>query len=140
MRINTKFVDGKKERFISLKIRRKVFIEEQGIPEEIEMDKSINATSVLALINSQYVGTARYQRTESGIKLERFAVLKEYRGLGIGKALVHFICKKIDNSETIYLHAQESVVSFYMQFGFKTVKDRFFEAGIPHWQMIKNEK
>ena len=138
MGINIKYVDNDKEIDICLSIRRKVFVEEQNIPENIEMDDElVQSICVCAILNKQYVGTARYRETSSGIKLERFAVLKEYRGLGVGKALVKFILDNLDQDQDIYLHAQEAVVDFYLLLGFKKVNDRFYEAEIPHWKMIK---
>ena len=138
MGINVKYVDNDKEIDICLSIRRKVFVEEQNIPENIEMDDElVQSIYVCAILDKQYVGTARYRETSSGIKLERFAVLKEYRGLGVGKALVKFILDNLDQDQDIYLHAQEAVVDFYLLLGFKKVNDRFYEAEIPHWEMIK---
>lgn len=138
MGINVKYVDNDKEIDICLSIRRKVFVEEQNIPENIEMDDElVQSIYVCAILDKQYVGTARYCETSSGIKLERFAVLKEYRGLGVGKALVKFILDNLDQDQDIYLHAQEAVVDFYLLLGFKKVNDRFYEAEIPHWKMIK---
>ena len=131
-------VVSKKEHQICLSIRRKVFIEEQGISEAIEMDDDrIDATNFFASLNDEYVGTARYQSTSYGIKLERFAVLRPYRNLGIGKALVKFMLNTLHRDDEIYLHAQESVVEFYTPLGFKKIGERFFEADIPHWKMIK---
>ena len=138
MGINVKYVNNDKEKDICLSIRRKVFVEEQNIPENIEMDDElVQAICVCAILDKQYVGTARYRETSSGIKLERFAVLKKYRGLGVGKALVKFILDKLGQNQDIYLHAQEAVVDFYLLLGFKKVNDRFYEAEIPHWKMIK---
>ena len=138
MGINVKYVNNDKEIDICLSIRRKVFVEEQNIPENIEMDDElVQSICVCAILDEQYVGTARYRETSSGIKLERFAVLKEYRGLGVGKALVKFILDNLDQDQDIYLHAQEAVVDFYLLLGFKKVNDRFYEAEIPHWKMIK---
>ena len=138
MGINIKFVDNEEEFDTCLSIRKKVFIEEQKISEEIELDDDqANAISVCAIMNEMYVGTARYRETSSGIKLERFAVLHNYRGQGIGKALVKFMVDKIDGKKKIYLHAQEAVVDFYLPLGFEKINARFYEAGIPHWKMIK---
>ena len=138
MGINVKFVNNGKETDICLEIRRRVFVEEQNIPETIEMDDEwVHAIYVCAILDEEYVGTARYRETSSGIKLERFAVLKEKRGLGIGKTMVTFMLDNLDKDKNIYLHAQESVVGFYLLLGFKRVGDRFYEAEIPHWKMIK---
>ena len=61
MGIKVKYVDNEKELNICFSIRRKVFIEEQNIPEAIEMDDiSVNAKSICAILDEDYVGTARY--------------------------------------------------------------------------------
>ena len=141
MGIKIKYVDNEEELNICFSIRRKVFIEEQNIPEAIEMDDMlVNAKSICAILDEDYVGTARYRETSQGIKLERFAVLKEHRFRGVGKALVNFIFNNFDQHKNIYLHAQESVIGFYNSLGFKKVEDKFHEAGIPHWKMIKDEQ
>ena len=119
-------------------IRRKVFIIGQNVPEDIEMDEfDESAKHVLAFTDGMPVGTARWRFTKKGaVKLERFAVLDEYRSTGIGSALVHFILGEIDNNLLVYLNAQESVISFYEQFGFRSVGGKFIEANIQHQKMI----
>ena len=58
--------------------------------------------------------TARYRKTEKGIKLERFAVLKQYRRKGYGNTILKRILEELKNNEdVIYLHAQVQVVDFY---------------------------
>ena len=121
-----------------ISIRRIVFIEEQNIPEKLELDDStIKCNYFLAIYNGNYVGTARYRKTKEGIKLERFAVIKKCRGIGIGNALARFILKNIKKKSNVYLHAQEPVVGFYTKLGFKLVGGRFFEADIPHVKLVK---
>ena len=95
MKINLKIINTKKEHEMCLDIRRQVFIIEQNISKQIEMDDYlVNTTHILALSKEKVIGTAGYRRTDSEIKLERFAVLKQFRNLGIGKALVLFILEK----------------------------------------------
>ena len=118
-------------------IRRRVFIVEQSVPPEIEMDVyDKTATHVLAMVNGEPAGTARWRQTRHGIKLERFAVPKRLRGRGIGECLLMFVLDQITGSQRIYLHAQSDVVSFYEKYGFTCVGEGFFEAGIPHRKMI----
>ena len=96
MKIKVKIINTKKEHEMCLAIRRQVFILEQNISKQIETDDHlVNVTHILAFSKEKAVGTARYRRTDSGIKLERFAVLKQFRNLGIGKALVLFILEKL---------------------------------------------
>ena len=138
MGLNIKFADNRLELETCLSIREKVFVVEQNIPAYIEMDDdNVDSVSICAIMNKKYVGTARYRVTSYGFKLERFAVLKEFRNQGIGKALVQFMFDNLNESRIIYLHAQEAVVDFYLSLGFKKINDRFFEAGIPHWKMVK---
>ena len=82
------------------------------------------------------VGTGRWRDTKNGIKLERFAVLKDFRNNGIGKEIVNFILSEISSNNTIYLHAQEAVVDFYKKLGFKVSGKKFYEADILHSKMI----
>ena len=118
-------------------IRRQVFCIEQNVSEEIEMDEFDEiATHILAHFDGNPAGTARWRFTEEGAKMERFAVLKEYRGKGVGEALVNYTLDKLIESDFIFLNAQESVIKFYEKFGFVAVGNRFYEADIPHRKMI----
>ena len=119
-----------------LYIRNKVFIEEQNINKKLEYDdKKVNAIYIVAKINLIAIGTARYRSTEVGMKLERFAVLKEYRGLGVGKSLVFFLIKTLKSEKNLYLNSQKKVAGFYKKLGFKIRGDVFYEAKIPHYKM-----
>ena len=120
-----------------LYIRNKVFIEEQNINEKLEYDdKKVSAIYIVAKINLIAIGTARYRSTEIGMKLERFAVLKEYRGLGVGKSLVSFLIKILKSEKNLYLNSQKKVAGFYEKLGFKIRGDVFYEAKIPHYKMV----
>jgi predicted GNAT family N-acyltransferase len=137
MKIKVKIINTKKEHEMCLAIRRQVFILEQNISKQIETDDHlVNATHILAFSKEKAVGTACYRRTDSGIKLERFAVLKQFRNLGIGKALVLFILEKLKIKKFIYLIAQESVIGFYDNLGFDPIGEFFYEAEIPHQKMV----
>ena len=120
-----------------LYIRNKVFIEEQNINKKLENDdKKVSAIYIVAKINLIAIGTARYRSTEIGMKLERFAVLKEYRGLGVGKSLVSFLIKILKSENNLYLNSQKKVAGFYKKLGFKIRGDVFYEAKIPHYKMV----
>jgi len=141
MVINIKTATTKKDKGKCFSIRRDVFVKEQNISKKIEFDdENVDATYFIAQYNNIFVGTARYRFTDLGIKLERFAVLKSYRNLGIGKELVLYILNSIQDKKLIYLHAQESVIDFYSKLGFKRIGSQFFEAEIPHQKMIYNHR
>ena len=124
-------------------IRLTVFVDEQHVSIEEEMDEFEDSSlHYLAYFNKIPAGTARWRFTEKGIKLERFAVIKEYRNKGIGSKLMQFILNEIKkypgtNGKEIYLHAQLNAMSLYSKFGFNKTGNMFEEAGIKHFKMIK---
>ena len=80
-------------------IRTDVFIRELNIPENIEIDANEDAaTYVLAYVDKKPVGTARWRKTDSGFKLERFAVLDTFRCNGIGEEMTQFILNNLDKN------------------------------------------
>lgn len=125
----------------ALHIRQVVFVEEQRVDPEIEYDEfEASAIHVIARLNGKAVGTARWRLTSNGFKLERFAVLKSARGLGVGKALVTFVLGQLDPGQTVYLNSQASAIDFYAQLGFEAQGEIFYEANIPHRKMILKSK
>jgi len=118
-------------------IRTEVFVHEQKVSVEIEIDEYEKvATHYLVKYNNAYVGAARYRKTDSGIKLERFAILLKDRDKGLGKILLEKILADIKGiSENIYLNAQEKAISFYQRGGFEITSDEFIEANIVHKTM-----
>ena len=137
MDVNVKIVESDDEKEFVISIRRIVFIQELNIPEHMEIDDNEDlATYVLAKVEGKNVGTARWRETNSGIKLERFAVLSQYRSYGVGTAMSKFILKQLDQSKLIYLNAQESAISFYEKLGFDSTGSMFDEVGIAHQKMI----
>jgi predicted GNAT family N-acyltransferase len=119
-------------------IRMRVFVKEQGVPEEIELDEDDKrAIHFLALIADKVVGTARLVMHSGGAKIGRMAVLKSYRGKGIGRKLLTRAVELATRRRArgIYLHAQVPVIGFYKAAGFRAVGPVFDEAGIPHRKM-----
>ncbi|UKJ06425.1 GNAT family N-acetyltransferase [Solitalea lacus] len=136
--ITVKHVHARTDLEEVFKIRRKVFVEEQGVPADLEYDEHDDegAAHYLAEMDGKPVGAARWRETEKGFKLERFAVLKEFRGKGIGVELVKNVLNDIPVSDKeIYLNSQLKAVEFYERLGFHKVGNIFVEAGIEHFQM-----
>ena len=131
---------------VAFAIRRTVFVEEQNVSAEEEYDEyEATSTHFLAYADGVPCGTARWRRTANGIKLERFAVLSAYRGMGVGKALVRAVLDDVfrqplretaDHTEQIYMHAQLTAMPLYAGFGFVSVGPMFEEAGILHYKMV----
>lgn len=121
----------------------RVFVKEQGVPRNIELDEDDQqATHLLACAGDKPVGTARIVFHRGSAKIGRMAVLKSYRGRGIGARLLkHSVAyaKRLQPKE-IYLNAQVPVIGFYEKQGFKSRGAIFNEAGIPHRRMILESK
>ncbi|PYF68930.1 GNAT family N-acetyltransferase [Pedobacter nutrimenti] len=119
-------------------IRKVVFVEEQHCPPELEWANEEESTHFLALMDGLPCGACRWRKTQMGYKLERFAVLKAYRGKRIGQALVAAVLDDLPGDASyIYLNAQLDAMSLYSKFGFETEGPQFEEAGIQHFKMVK---
>jgi predicted GNAT family N-acyltransferase len=117
-------------------IRRKVFVDEQGVNRTLEYDKEDQSNHYLLLLAGKPIATARWRETENGIKLERFAVLPEFRNRGFGEIILAEVLKDVKLSgKTIYLHSQVRAVPFYERNGFIKEGELFVEAGIEHYFM-----
>jgi predicted GNAT family N-acyltransferase len=120
-------------------IRMRVFVKEQGVPAEIELDSDDDrAIHFLAACAARPVGVARVVMHHRGAKIGRMAVLKSYRRRGIGTKLLKraIATARRLGAQEIYLHAQVPVIGFYKKMGFRCVGRVFDEAGIPHRKMI----
>jgi predicted GNAT family N-acyltransferase len=116
-------------------IRKQVFVLEQGVDPEEEYDEfETSAVHLIALWNQKAVGTARFRSTEKGWKIERMAVLANFRKLGIGRSMLQEALLLLPkDGRKVYLHAQEHALGFYESTGFSPTGNRFFEANIPHF-------
>ena len=123
-----------------LVIRRTVFVEEQGVPVEVEVDEfDTEATHYLALVSDEPVGTARLRLLPPFAKVQRVAVLPVFRGLGIGGALMRALTDELREApgevRTLTLGSQQSAVPFYESLGYRPHGEPFMDAGIPHIEM-----
>ena len=137
MNVKVKNVKRSVEKSSVISIRKDVFIKGMNIPKSLGInDNEDDAHYVLAYLGNTPLGTARWRRTNEGIKFERFAVLDGFRLLGIGRKMTEFILGQIPKGEHIYLNSQDTAIEFYKNIGFKSVGFMFEEAGIPHQKMI----
>lgn len=123
-----------------LAIRRRVFIEEQGVPEPLELDgRDGEATAWLAQYAGRPIGSARARRVDGAIKAERVAVLPAFRRRGIGHKLMRALESWAfeQGVNRVVLNAQESAIPFYKTIGYEITSPPFEEAGIPHRSMAK---
>ena len=117
-------------------IRTEVFVDEQNVPEELEID-GMDGDSyhfLASLTDGTPVGTARLMK--SG-QIGRMAVLAQYRNAGIGQQLLQCAIAKARNLgfEEIFLHAQIQALDFYLRNGFEAFGPEFDDAGINHRAM-----
>lgn len=141
--LSAKFIKPSDGEFEFVKsIRRSVFIEEQKIDESEEWDshdeKSSNADFVVVFYGSIPVGTGRIIKCNGFVKLGRIAVLKQYRRLHAGAAVVAALKEKaMQNGEAdIRVDAQVQAAPFYEKQGFKIISGEIFkDAGIDHVAM-----
>jgi predicted GNAT family N-acyltransferase len=122
-----------------LDIRRKVFIEDQNVPEADEIDGLDGESDhyLLTLDNSP-VGTTRVRYVQGKAKIERVAILSAYQGKGLGKKLMQYILQEIKNNgkaKKAFLGAQTYAIPFYENLGFSVCSDEYMDAGIPHKDM-----
>jgi predicted GNAT family N-acyltransferase len=137
--VRIKKVSSKTELEKAFAIRIRVFVKEQGVPAEIELDRDDQrAIHFLAVSLGKAVGTARVVMRSRSAKIGRMAVLKNYRRKGVGTKLLKraVATARRLGAQGIYLHAQVSVIGFYDRLGFRAVGPVFDEAGIPHRKMI----
>jgi predicted GNAT family N-acyltransferase len=117
-------------------IRRHVFIEEQSVPESLEWDgMDDDAVHVLALDATHAIGCARML---SGGRIGRMAVLPEWRGRGVGRAMLETLIalSREQGLAHVSLSAQTHAIPFYAKSGFKVCSEIYDDAGIPHRDMV----
>jgi predicted GNAT family N-acyltransferase len=117
-------------------VREKVFVEEQDVPLELEWDEWDEASEHAVALDSAgaAIGTARL--LPDG-RIGRMAVLKDWRGKGVGAALLLAMLARARERAMprALLHAQIQAAGFYRRFGFSERGEEFLEAGIPHVEM-----
>lgn len=129
-------VDWDREREPLRSLRHAVFIVEQQVPEDEEWD-DLDAICLHALAQDDAgtpIGTGRL--APDG-KIGRMAVLKEWRGAGVGTALLRFLVEHARKRGLpgCHLNAQRHALPFYARHGFEVYGEEFMEAGIPHCAM-----
>ena len=123
-------------------IREQVFQQEQGVPASKEHDEHDRTDARHYLARAEDgtpAGAARWRETENGVKLERFAVLADFRNQEIGAALLHAVLADVAAEAPdaeVYLNAQLRAVPFYQRHGFRTEGEQIEEANIQHFKMV----
>lgn len=124
----------------AFKVRREVFIQEQGVPDDLEIDEfDPLALHALAYLDNACIGTARLhlKNGETG-QIGRMAILAPFRNQGFGRQILKVLIETAQRKHCRYLslHAQVSAIPFYQKLGFQAEGPVYDEAGIPHRNMM----
>ncbi|ATP45838.1 GNAT family N-acetyltransferase [Pseudomonas kermanshahensis] len=139
-KIRVRLADWHKDNADIRRIREAVFIAEQHVPPELEWDSDDpTAVHFLALEGDYPIGTARLLPDGT---IGRVSVLKDWRGLKVGDALMNAVIVEAQNSDLKQqmLSAQVHATPFYERLGFRVVSEEFLEAGIPHVDMVRDSR
>ncbi|WP_042338147.1 GNAT family N-acetyltransferase [Bacillus andreraoultii] len=125
----------------ALFVRKIVFINEQQVPVEEEIDQydEVERATHFVMYNDddKPVGAGRFRKVDNSGKIERICILPEYRKMGAGKELMETIIQfgKSRDVSKLVLGAQTHALTFYEKLGFVITSDIFMDAGIPHKTM-----
>lgn len=139
--IFAKKVENKHELQEAFAVRKKVFVEEQAVPEELELDDYDATASHFIVIDGQAViGAARLREIDSQTgKVERVCILNSYRGQNLGVLIMNELeafAKQL-GLKKLKLNAQTYAIPFYEKLQYIVTSDEFMDAGIPHRSMEK---
>ena len=136
--IRVRLADWHKDNAELRRIRETVFIGEQAVPAELEWDaEDVDAVHFLALEGEYPIGTARLLADGH---IGRVSVLKDWRGLNVGVALINAVIAEAEKRglNQQMLSAQVHASGFYEKLGFTIVSGEYLEAGLPHVDMVRS--
>ena len=139
MLLDIRFTQNNKDMLSCLDLRRTVFIEEQNVPENEEVDgDDPDCDHILLTVSDTPVGAARLKYYNDFIKVQRVCVLKNYRGQGIGSKIINFIIRHVEKNDirsSVRLGSQIHALEFYKRLGFIEFGEEYLDAGILHKDM-----
>lgn len=139
--MNIKIVTTAQELEEAYRIRKMVFVDEQQVPIEEEID-DLESESIhfLLIEHEEPVGAGRFRTVDGYGKVERICILKDKRNGGAGTAIMEGIedYAKKEGFKKLKLNAQTQAIPFYQNLGYETISEEFLDAGIPHKTMAKN--
>lgn len=136
-----KIVTNEQELQDAFSVRKIVFIDEQQVPEEEEIDQyDEEATHFVVYQDQLPIAAGRFRVFEGAGKVERICVMKDQRKIGAGRFIMTQIedYAKEQGLSTIKLNAQTHAIPFYSGLGYEVVSEEFLDAGIPHRAMKKS--
>lgn len=139
--IEVRIARSNQEREDAYDVRKKVFVDEQGVPISLEIDEfDQTAAHFIVYDEKQPIGAGRIREISPGIgKVERVCVLRELRGKHLGNLIMRELERhaKSAGMAKIVLNAQSYAVPFYEKLGYAVTSPEFMDADIPHRAMEK---
>ncbi|HET6386555.1 MAG TPA: MSMEG_0567/Sll0786 family nitrogen starvation N-acetyltransferase [Armatimonadota bacterium] len=136
--VTVRIAAAAEDRAGALEVRRAVFVHEQGVPEELEMDDlDADCIHLVALAGGRVIGAARLYEHNGIWHVGRVAVTPEWRKCSVGTRLMELAAKTAAErgARGLVLNAQIEVIPFYERLGYIAEGDPFLEAGIWHRSM-----
>lgn len=134
-------VETKQQLEDAFAIRTEVFVNEQNVPMEEEIDQYEDEATHFIVYDeeNQPIGAGRLRYVDGYGKVERICIAKSARGKGVGRVLMEKIelVARTEGATKMKLNAQRQAEEFYSKLGYKTVSGEFLDAGIPHVTMMK---
>ncbi len=133
---------SERDKSICFRLRHIVFVEEQGVPVELELDEfdENGAVHFLGRLGDEPIAASRIRVFDDVAKIQRVVVLKDYRGNNFGheimQHMIAYICAE-NLAPTIALDAQTYAMPFYQALGFIAEGEEFDDAGILHVRMVQ---
>lgn len=138
--MNIKIAETNTELEQAYQVRMAVFVEEQHVSPEIELDEhDSTAVHFIGYDEEAPISASRLRFVDHYGKLERICVLKEHRGKSYGSQMIQSMEANVSGKgyHKAKLNAQTHAIEFYQRLGYETVSGEFLDAGIPHVTMIK---
>lgn len=142
MSLSVSIASTKQDREICFHLRHEVFVVEQDVPEDMELDEhdETDAVHFLGYAGTHAVAAARIVMIENSAKIGRMVVVKNARGNNFGvemmQAMIDYAKKTPDCGEVV-LDAQVQATAFYERLGFTVCGNEFMDAGITHIHMVR---
>lgn len=133
-------VETNDQRQQAYNVRTAVFVDEQNVPPEEELDAfDEQAIHLIGYDTDKPIAASRVRFADSYGKLERICVLKDQRGKSNGAQMIESMESIIKNEgyTKAKLNAQTHAIDFYQRLGYKVISGEFMDAGIPHVAMTK---
>ncbi|MBM7702524.1 GNAT family N-acetyltransferase [Metabacillus iocasae] len=139
--MNILIADNEKQRNDAYAVRKQVFVDEQNVPIEEEIDQHEDeAAHIVVYDQDQPVGAGRFRVVDGYGKVERICVLSSHRKYGVGKQIMLYM-EQVASAHDVHklkLNAQTQAEGFYQKLGYETVSGEFLDAGIPHVTMVRS--